>query len=327
MILEEAESDLLLLLDCCAAASGAPEISRRIGVTETIAACGFESIAPQPGRFSFTNTLIQVLEDWKHTPAFTAAFLHCEILKRLRREQPEPYRKIKKFEHRRTPVHVVSTRDPNARSIQFCPVPIRLNSAEDLATPGPVFEVRGIGMSIPLLDKEQSFTESHPSLTIKPQSLMEDPPYDMDTMFSTLNTGRTRVPHVLISLALEEEPDIDDDVESWKRWLQAFPALARYVRIQGVYKSNSTLLILSLPVAVWNWLPKDFACIFIGYVHSKNHLEAQEYKTAPEISPSKISKTCKHHSESKKLNVSSLPRDTLHISNYLFTGLFFLVVC
>jgi hypothetical protein len=68
-ILEAAKSDVLFLLDCCAAASS---ISRARmnkstgikGTTETIAACGFETWAPRPGFHSFTNTLIQVLEDW-----------------------------------------------------------------------------------------------------------------------------------------------------------------------------------------------------------------------------------------------------------------------
>lgn len=127
-------------------------------------------------------------------------------------------------------------------------------------------------------DEELLSAESSSCQATEFQSLMEDSPYDMDTLSSTLTTGRTRVPHVLISLALEEEPNIDDDVDKWKRWLQTVPALTRYVRVQGIYKSNSTLLILSIPVAVWNWLPEDFACTFIGYIHSKNHLDASDFR-------------------------------------------------
>ncbi|KUJ21390.1 uncharacterized protein LY89DRAFT_432694 [Mollisia scopiformis] len=99
-LFEQADSDVLLLLDCCAAASGVLTGSDNTNVTETIAACGFETWAPQPGRHSFTNTLIAVLEEWQERPAFTAAMLHCEILNRLRHEKPERYRATKKFEYR-----------------------------------------------------------------------------------------------------------------------------------------------------------------------------------------------------------------------------------
>jgi hypothetical protein len=85
-LFENANFDVLLLLDCCAAASAAPGIGA--AVTETIAAYGFESIAPQPGQYSFTNTLIEVLEDWIDSPPFSAAQLHNKVLSVLKHEQP-----------------------------------------------------------------------------------------------------------------------------------------------------------------------------------------------------------------------------------------------
>lgn len=51
-----------------------------MGVMEGIAACGFETRSPIPGFFSFTNTLIEVLEDWANKKAFSAAMLHTEVL-------------------------------------------------------------------------------------------------------------------------------------------------------------------------------------------------------------------------------------------------------
>jgi hypothetical protein len=44
-IFEQAKSDVLLLLDCCAAASGAPAEGHCTSLTETIAACGFETVS------------------------------------------------------------------------------------------------------------------------------------------------------------------------------------------------------------------------------------------------------------------------------------------
>lgn len=59
-MLEEAECDVLILLDCCAAASSGGNHGR--GVTEVIAACGFEVFAPGVGEHSFTRSLIDELK-------------------------------------------------------------------------------------------------------------------------------------------------------------------------------------------------------------------------------------------------------------------------
>jgi hypothetical protein len=91
--------------------------------------------------------------------------------------------------------------------------------------------------------------------------------YTMNSLTRVLDNGDTALPEVLIPLRLEEQ---QLDFAECRRWLQDYPVLAKYARVQGIYKSNSTLLILSVPVAVWDWLPDDPACSFIGYVHSRN---------------------------------------------------------
>jgi len=47
----KAKSDVLILLDTCAAASSS--MRSQYGVMEAIVACGFESKAPPPGKHSF----------------------------------------------------------------------------------------------------------------------------------------------------------------------------------------------------------------------------------------------------------------------------------
>jgi len=113
-LFDKASSDVLILLDCCAAASAATTSGN--GVVETIAACGFEGIAPPPGRFSFTNTLIEVLEDWKSRPSFSVASLHTEILFQLKAKRPEKGRNGgPRMEWCRTPVHFIYSSDPKAK--------------------------------------------------------------------------------------------------------------------------------------------------------------------------------------------------------------------
>ncbi|CZR66027.1 uncharacterized protein PAC_15927 [Phialocephala subalpina] len=99
----------------------------------------------------------------------------------------------------------------------------------------------------------------------------ENDTYSMGSLTKVLDNGNTLLPQVLVSLALEEEQELD--FEQCRRWLQNFPALAMYAKVQGMYKSNSTLLILSVPVVIWDWIPDDPACAFIGFVYSQDLLE------------------------------------------------------
>jgi hypothetical protein len=293
-IFEQAESDALLLLDCCAAASSAPVDGHPNSVTETIAACGFETWAPQPGRHSFTNTLISVLEEWEDRPDFTAAMLHCEVLNRLRHEKPERRGRMKKFECRRTPVHILSTRNSKAGSVELCP----RRKVEELPTlesksPEGKEQVRDgvdIGANLP---------DTNPAGSQNTTDPVGSGNYDLNSLTKVLNDGMTAIPHVLISIAIEEDQSLD--FEQCRRWLQQFPALATYAKVQGVYRSNSTLLLLSLPVVIWDWLPDDNACAFIAYVHSSNLLDPDAAKSVPQSEKTKLRTSSYIDSESKPL--------------------------
>lgn len=244
-LFEKAKSDVLLLLDCCSAASAAPMAGRAI--IETIAACGWESIAAEPGRFSFTDTLIKVLEEWINRP-FTAAMLHSEILSRLKHERPERMGS-QPIERRRTPVYIVTTADVKACSIQLSklsPPPI----AELEAATAP--EIRPVD------------AESHHPIN----------DHD-DNLNDSKHDGTLRFPHVLISVALEENQILDG--EACGQWISEFPALAKFAKVESVFRSYSTLLLVSIPVVVWNLLPKKLAYSFVGYVSSNNLLKNSRY--------------------------------------------------
>jgi hypothetical protein len=61
-MLEPAESDTLILLDCCAAASSAASNDTGRGVTEFMIACGFESSAPGVCDHTFTRSIIDEIK-------------------------------------------------------------------------------------------------------------------------------------------------------------------------------------------------------------------------------------------------------------------------
>lgn len=48
------------------------------------------------------------------------------------------------------------------------------------------------------------------------------------------------------------------------------PLEAKDIKIEGVYQSFSTLVLLRLPIVVWDLLPDNVAYTFIGFVTSEN---------------------------------------------------------
>lgn len=243
-LLERSVSDVLILLDCCAGAASATFPNGK-SITETISASSWDAIAPDPGRYSFTNALIEVLGEWR-LKTFSAAMLHAEVLARLK--HPRPIRiNGKRFEARSTPVHFMMTSDHKAPSIEMSRI-----APDDPQPPSPPQSSSSLDGR--LLGRGQvdngCFTEPN-----------EDKP------------------HVMISLALEDDQRLD--LNAWEHWLASFPALAKYVTVQGVFKSHSTLLLLSMPVSIWDLLPEDQACSFVAFIRSDNLVKSAQKPEPP----------------------------------------------
>lgn len=224
-------------------------------MTETIAACGFENSAPQPGRHSFTNTLIEVLEDWIDSPPFSAAMLHNKVLSVLKHERPERPQngKKRKIECRRTPIHIMGTAD------------LRLPSVElGRRLPWPAQPLGGA--SFPESMEHTTFSGDQSQT---PSS--KHPGHQVDDLLDT-DSEDFNVPRVIISLALEEDQYLNS--KTCEKWLSSCPALIKFAKVEAVYKSFSTLLLLSIPVFIWNMLPENPACSFVGYVTSTNLMNA-----------------------------------------------------
>ncbi|KAK2070395.1 hypothetical protein P8C59_004888 [Phyllachora maydis] len=272
-LLERSMSDVLILLDCCAGAASATFPNGK-NITETISASSWDAIAPDPGRYSFTNALIEVLQEWRHR-TFSAAMLHAEILARLKHPRPILING-KHFEARSTPVHFMMTSNHKAPSIEFARVvpekprppspPRELPDSPSTAGPGSQSVVRPGHSVAPLLQDYGRPEVMTPESSIPDAA---DPNEDE--------------PHVMISLALEEDQRLD--LGAWEQWLASFPALAKFVKVQGVFKSHSTLLLLSLPVMVWDLLPDDPACAFVAFIRSNNLLKQQTPPPEPVPAP------------------------------------------
>ncbi|KAM7223589.1 hypothetical protein V8F06_001063 [Rhypophila decipiens] len=266
-LLERSISDALILLDCCAGAASATFPTGQ-SITETISASSWDAIAPNPGRYSFTNALIEVLQEWR-LRTFSAAMLHAEVLARLKHPRPILING-KHFEARTTPVHFMMTSNHKAASIEIGRL---IPASRRPASPPMELGFHG---------------QPHRQRTIQGRHSAPQDPLDFsDVMIPSASEPNENEPHVMISLALEDDQRLD--LNDWEEWLANFPAIAKHVKVQGVFKSHSTLLLLSLPVMVWDLLPDDPACAFIAFIRSNNLLYTKDKRPpTPEASEENV---------------------------------------
>lgn len=252
-MLEQAESDVLILLDCCAGASSTSETGN--GVTEVIAACGFETWAPGISAHSFTRSLIDELHFWCGNASNSVAMLHMRVLATMKHWKPRSSR-TSIDERRKTPVHSLLTNQGNSRSIQLSPLSLEPPLLAEL----------------PVSPAGKPFSESSDSQNRSPR--VEDG-NDIDSSQSSTShvwsDRNFRAPKVLISLALEEDQWLSPN--AWAEWLERIPAKVKSACVEGVYRSYSTLVLLSIPVATWDMLPDNPSVNFIAFVRSENLLQ------------------------------------------------------
>lgn len=55
------------------------------------------------------------------------------------------------------------------------------------------------------------------------------------------------------------------------------PGLVKSANIEGIYQSDSVIVLVSLPVAVWDMLSQDPAMMFIGFIRSANLVEDRHW--------------------------------------------------
>ncbi|RYO98959.1 hypothetical protein DL764_006934 [Monosporascus ibericus] len=60
------------------------------------------------------------------------------------------------------------------------------------------------------------------------------------------------------------------DMSSFNHWLQNTPAVASKITVEGMFLGPPTMLLISMPVPVWNVVQHDKVCCFLGYVNSHN---------------------------------------------------------
>jgi hypothetical protein len=210
--------------------------------------------------------------------------LHSEILSNLKHPKPKRDRCGKVVESRWTPIYYVTPTCTKTVGIELAPLcskptdyhndarPRKRQRLPSDQTPARDDETEALGSTT----ATHHTSKSYPDTVITKESHIKR--YEPDQLNEVLTdgSGDLNIPHVLISLALDGEQLLD--TEAWSQWLKECLSFAEYARIEGMYKSRSTLLILSVPIVIWDVLPDIQACFFIGYVNSMNHVWQRFWK-------------------------------------------------
>ncbi|KAF4629681.1 hypothetical protein G7Y89_g8464 [Cudoniella acicularis] len=244
-LLEDAQSDILLLLDTCAVAD-APTAGNH-GVKQVIAAYTPDQIARDPGSRSFTYNLVEALTQLGSGRPFSIQRLHEEIISQ----------KHNKFVMQQTPL--TNGAGKAAAAHERLPVCFSL-------TPGTLQSITlsplglqpggshiGSPMGSPDNEAQVARNNHEAQHGIKVNS-------NSDLTFEEMRA--------LVCTTFLGEPS--QDMASFKQWLHNTPLAASKIAVEGMFHGPPTVLLVSMPIAVWNVVAADRTCAFLGYVNSHN---------------------------------------------------------
>ncbi|KAI0134252.1 hypothetical protein BJ170DRAFT_679157 [Xylariales sp. AK1849] len=245
-LFEESQSDMLLLLDCCSPRDvAAVAAAGRGGVKQLIASTGPEQ--PQPNgeisASSFTAHVTDALLRLSAGRPFTAEHIYQEIAVQRQQELLQ---------------HSAETNGASKSIALADQMPI-------LHTINP-----GKGQSLtlsplahrpePRLQSPHTTVDGHAQAPAWLQDKIIHPNAVADLTFNE--------PRVLVCTTFVGEAS--PDMSSFNQWLQNAPGMATRIVVEGMFLGPPTMLLISMPVAVWNVVQHDKVCCFLGYINSHN---------------------------------------------------------
>jgi uncharacterized membrane protein YjfL (UPF0719 family) len=212
-----------------------------------IAACGYETTAPEVDEHSFTKALLDILTVDVEFP-FSVGRLHSRILSNLKCWSPGVRalngQRLRQWQPRRTPVHTLLSETKPRRSIVLGPLPLQeqppSNSPQEYGIPTST----GSTSSTPSTSDNESPSENGEG-----------------------DSEGNRCAQILLAIRVDETSLDKDD---WVAWMKTVPINGREIHVEGRWGSFSTLLLLRMPVEVWNLLPENPAYSFVGFTTTEN---------------------------------------------------------
>jgi hypothetical protein len=273
-LLEQAQSDVLILLDCCC--SGIASTVEGNGVAELIAACGYNNKALGVGVYSFTSALIMELQKLSTKPIFSVGELYSNIYLNIQHRTL-----MDGTERHPPPIHLQLTQESRfPRSIQLSPS----RKVSEQATSG------GVSLSDSSafhpdtgVTRGSAFSSQ---ATVKSSSAHSPSSSNVPNLDHTTELGtippETKVPRISFSVRLKDTfrpHELSKDL--FKEWLRMIPALADEVKAEAGFDSFSSLLIVSVPISLSIYVPRDSAAMCLGPITSSNLISGEASTAQP----------------------------------------------
>jgi hypothetical protein len=191
----------------------------------------------------------------KRNGPINAVDLHMDIIRRLLPQAPRRLRRDHSF--------VVDQSGPvEEKSPRRCPLHYWLSGQPKTITLAPLEPSSSIAQA-------QGASSDEPSKVLRnasPEGAIETPGDLAGT--GIVQIQQARFPQVLVCFRVTRD---DFDPATWVKWLLEAPAEARdLVKIDGFYGSFSSLLLVRMPIQVWDALPGSPAVSFVGFVTTSN---------------------------------------------------------
>jgi hypothetical protein len=283
MLLEQSECDVLILLDCCA--SGTANSGEGNGASELISACAYNATANGVGPYSFTSALVIELTELSKKHSFSVGELYSNIFIRTQCRLPEDGR-----ERHPAPVHLVLTRSTQfPRSIQLSRMGIRAKN-DSTTLPSSLLAA---------LATQSTARGSNSSCVVEIDNTISSMPSITREEMNRLNSNSA--PRLAFAVRLNESFETGDlSIDAFVEWLRTVPALVDDVKIEAGFESFSSLLIISLPIAICSYLPRNPAIFSLGPIRSSDKVAQHSDDTNSSKTSIKLETTCPRKAENEK---------------------------
>ncbi|KAK4244607.1 hypothetical protein C7999DRAFT_17150 [Corynascus novoguineensis] len=243
-LFEDAQSEIVLLIDSCAVRD-APAAGSH-GAKQAIAAYSPDQSSLEPGPRSFTATLTETLQKLSFLGRpFSVQKLYEDLRQQRQQESAQAHARLTN-----------GSTKPN-------PAPER-SPAFFTLTPA-----RGQGIILVPLDPKA------PQLQSPPHSADAD----AQNAWKTKPEDRPLHPEEVLDLTLDEQRvlvcttfvgDASPDMAFFNQWLHNMPNTTSKITVEGMFLGPPTMLLISMPINVWNIVQHDKVCCFLGYINSHN---------------------------------------------------------
>ncbi|KID95181.1 Zinc finger, C2H2-like protein, partial [Metarhizium majus ARSEF 297] len=248
-LFEDAQSDILLLLDSCATPD--PPTAGSHGIKQGIAAFTPEHGSREQGSHSFTANLIEALQKLHSGRPFGVNRLYEELVAQ---------RQLQNAQATRPPNHT-----PGAPAQGQLPLLFTL-------TPG---------QSQHLIMAPLASRHARPTQNGGEASDGQAPRAREDHLIDPESVADIRFDEARILVCTTFVGDASTDMSYFNQWLQNTPPLGSKISVEGMFLGPPTMLLISMPHSIWSVVQHDKVCCFLGYVSSHNMLHLYERLVGP----------------------------------------------